>query len=228
VAWFPVVGVGVGLTVGALYAGGCQLWSRPLAAALAVAGGMLLTGAFHEDGLADVADAFGGGHSRDDVVRILKDPRHGTFGVCTLVAVMAVRVAAISSLGPLDGVAALVAAHALGRGGAAGLMGLARPASGEGLGAGSIRGLTAGQSVAGVSVAMAAGAAGLAGWGVVAAALVALCTFTIHRSARRKLGGITGDVLGAVSLVGELASLLVAAAVVHRAWPALGWWPQRS
>ena len=81
VPWFPLVGALVGAAVGGLYAGASALLPPLAAAAVAVTAGVAVTGAFHEDGLGDTADAFVGGVDREDTLRILEDPRLGTFGV---------------------------------------------------------------------------------------------------------------------------------------------------
>ena len=228
VPWFPIVGMLVGLVVGGAYAGGAQLWPRPLAATIAVTIGIVVTGAFHDDGLADMVDAFGGGYTRDDVLRILKDSRHGTFGVSALVVVMAVRVTSISSLGPRDALFAIVAAHALGRAGAVALMGLAPLGAANGLGASYASELRRSQVIRGAVAGLAISIAALAVWGLVAAAFVAIAAALVAWLARRKVGGVTGDVLGALAIIGELLTLLVASAVIHRHGPTLGWWPHRS
>ena len=79
--WFAVAGALIGAAVGAIAVGLGEVLPPAVAAALAVVAGLLITGAFHEDGLADVADAFGGGWTVDERLRILKDSRHGTYGV---------------------------------------------------------------------------------------------------------------------------------------------------
>ena len=115
VPWFPVVGAGVGLAEAGVYAGARVLLPPLVAATLAVVAVILLTGAFHEDGLGDTADAFAGGTDRDSTVRILKDPRLGTFGVLAVAASLLLRVAAVAALPPAAAVAALPAAGALSR-----------------------------------------------------------------------------------------------------------------
>ena len=104
-----------------------------MAAVLAVAAGAVVTGCFHEDGLADTADALGG-TSRERRLEIMKDSRVGVFGVLALVLSTLVRVFAVSSLDPVDGFIALVVAHMLGRTMAVAMMGLAPAAAGTGLG----------------------------------------------------------------------------------------------
>src|SRR5438874_9132505 len=84
VPWLPVVGALIGAACAAVYAM-TRLALSPLAAStIAVTAGILLTGALHEDGLADVADAFGAGEGRERALEILKDPHHGTYGVLSL------------------------------------------------------------------------------------------------------------------------------------------------
>ena len=100
VAWFPVVGALVGAVSGAVYLGASQLWPPLVAALLAVGAGIAVTGAFHEDGLGDTADAFGAASTGRDPQPVLKDPRMGTFGVVALVLVIGLRVASVASLTP--------------------------------------------------------------------------------------------------------------------------------
>ena len=107
----------------------------PVAAAVAVLFGVLLTGAFHEDGLADTADAVAGGWTVERRLEILKDPRHGSYGVAALSGSIVLRIVAVASLGPAAAFAGLVAAHTLGRGAAVVTMGVAPVARADGLGA---------------------------------------------------------------------------------------------
>src|SRR5258706_6058489 len=120
--WFPFVGALVGALVGVVFVGTWHLVAPAVAAVLAVAVGALVTGAFHHDGLADTADAFGGGWSPAQRLEIMKDSRHGTYGVITIVLVVVAQVTALATLGPAQGFAALVAAHTLRRAGAVALM----------------------------------------------------------------------------------------------------------
>jgi adenosylcobinamide-GDP ribazoletransferase len=222
VAWFPTVGVLVGCCTGAVWWVLAQVLPATFAAVAAVVTGALVTGGFHEDGLGDTADAFGGGWTRDDVLRILKDSRQGTYGVLAIVGAFVAKVALLAALSPVGGVAALVAAHALGRGGAVALMGAARPASTEGLGAAYLRWVRPRHVVAALVSAAAVGAVTLGGWVVAAAALVGASVLLFRRMARRRIGGVVGDVLGATEQLGEIATMAVAAAVVVNGWPTLG------
>jgi adenosylcobinamide-GDP ribazoletransferase len=213
VPWFPVVGAGVGLAVAAVYAGALQLLPPLPAAAVAVVAGVCLTGAFHEDGLGDTADAFAGGWDRDSTLRILQDPRLGTFGVLAVAASLLLRVAAVAALAPAAALAALPAAHALSRAGAVATM-AALPAAGTGLGATSTRSLSHRRALAGAAAGLAVALALLGPAAAWAAAATALAAWLLGRLARRRIGGVTGDVLGTVQQLGEILVLLAAAAAV--------------
>src|SRR5882724_4784248 len=113
----PVIGGVVG-AVGAVVYGLMHVLHVPdfPAAALAVVATVAVTGGLHEDGLADVADGFGGGATRERKLEIMHDSRIGTFGVCALILSFMLRVAALTNLGDPGLVATvLVAAHAAGR-----------------------------------------------------------------------------------------------------------------
>jgi adenosylcobinamide-GDP ribazoletransferase len=214
VPWFPVVGVGVGLVVGGAYAGGSELLPPLPAAGVAVVAGICLTGAFHEDGLGDTADAFAGGRDRDHTMRILKDPRLGTFGVLAVAASLVLRVAAVAALAPGAALAALPAAHALSRAAAVGVMTAFPAAADTGLGAGYALALSRRRALAGVAAGLAVALALLGVAALGAAAAAAAAAFLLGRLAVRRLGGVTGDVLGAVQQLGEVLVLLVAVATV--------------
>jgi adenosylcobinamide-GDP ribazoletransferase len=214
VPWFPLVGALVGAAVGGLYLGASVLLPPLVAAAVAVTAGVAITGAFHEDGLGDTADAFLGGRDREDTVRILKDPRLGTFGVLAVAASLLLRVAAVAALPPSAALAALPAAHALSRAAAVGVMAAVPPAAETGLGAAYVRALGGRQALLGVAAGMVIAAALLRAWALPAAALAAVAAAALGRLARRRIGGISGDVLGAVQQAGEVLTLLVAVAAL--------------
>jgi adenosylcobinamide-GDP ribazoletransferase len=220
VVWFPVVGALVGAVVGAIAAGLDHAVPSAVAAAVAVLTGVLITGAFHEDGLADTADAIAGGWTRERRFEILKDPRHGSYGVAALCGSIVVRVVAVASLGPAAAFAGLVAAHALARGAAVAAMGAVPVARPDGLGADYARSVGAGRALAANLVAIAIGAAATGWWIGPLAAAAAVATVPVAVLARRALGGITGDVLGAIEQVAECVVLVVASglAVHHVVW----------
>jgi adenosylcobinamide-GDP ribazoletransferase len=223
VPWFPVVGGLVGLLVAAVYAGGRQLVAPLPAAAVAVAAGVFVTGAFHEDGLADTADAFGASDTAG-ARRILKDPTHGTFGVCALALSLIVRVAALSTLGGWAAMAVVPAAHALGRAAALLLFAVEPVATGEGLGASYASAITPRHLVIVGAVGIGVAAVTLGYW-VGAAAIAAGGAASVMGSAgARRIGGITGDVLGAAEQLAEIAVFLLGAVVVAQGWAGLPWW----
>lgn len=211
VPWFPVVGVALGLLLGAVHVGLIEVVSAPLAAILTVLLGVMATGAFHEDGLADTADALGG-FTPQRRLAIMKDSRVGTFGALALIFSVLLRVLALSALGGLDGVFAIVLAHAVGRSLATAVM-LAVPAAGaSGLGQSYSAHLprpavvTSGLLVAGA--ACLSGPAGIVGYAVAAVGASLLVWLAL-----RAFGGTTGDVLGAIEQIGEIAVLCAAAQV---------------
>jgi adenosylcobinamide-GDP ribazoletransferase len=214
VPWFPVVGAGVGLAVAATYAASRMLLPPLPAATLAVVAGIGLTGAFHEDGLGDTADAFAGGWDRDSTVRILKDPRLGTFGVLAVAASLLLRVGAVAALAPGAALAALPAAHALSRAAAVATMAALPAAGGSGLSASYLRALSRRRALAGAAAGVAVALALLGVTALWAAAAAALAALLLGRLALRRIGGVTGDVLGAVQQLGEILVLLAAAAAV--------------
>ena len=218
VPWFPLVGGLIGATVGGAAAGLLHLVPPFVAAALAVMLGVLLTGALHEDGLADVADAFGGGWTRTERLRILDDPLHGSYGVAALVGSIVIRVACVTSLGasPAAAFACLVAAHALARGGAVALMVILPVARPEGLGADHARNLSPRTTWLGILGGIAIAAVATGWWAGPFVIATAAATAVIGWLGMRKLGGVSGDVLGAAEQIGECLVLATATALASR------------
>jgi adenosylcobinamide-GDP ribazoletransferase len=209
VPWFPVVGAVVGLLVALVYGAALHAFPPFVAAVLAITGGVLLTGAFHEDGLADTFDAFGGGWTQQERMRIFKDPTHGTYGVMALVLSSLLRAGAVSAFDLSGALLALPAAHALSRAAAVVLLRAVAPA-GEGLGASYGTAVTTRRAIVGATLGLLIALACLGVWLVPAAVIVGLTTFAIGRISAAKIGGVTGDVLGAAQQVAEIGVLLVA------------------
>ncbi|MFD1467002.1 adenosylcobinamide-GDP ribazoletransferase [Hymenobacter caeli] len=118
--YFPLIGWLVGGVAAGVYWGAAQLWPPLVAVLLSTGAGVLLTGAFHEDGLADTCDGFGGGWTRERILAIMKDSRVGTYGVVGLGLVLATKVAALAGAagrgpGALPVSALLLVAHPLSR-----------------------------------------------------------------------------------------------------------------
>lgn len=215
VPWFPLVGALVGVLVGGAYAGLAELVPWGVAAALAVLLGVGVTGVFHEDGLADVSDAFAGGWTRDDRLRILDDPRHGSYGVAALCGSILLRVLSLATLGPAAGFAACVAAHAAGR--SAALVTMAAPAAkGDGLGADMTAGLRPRPVAAGVVLGVAITAVAVGWWSGPVLAACALGATVVVWLSMRKIGGVSGDVFGTVEQVGECLTLVVISGLAAR------------
>jgi adenosylcobinamide-GDP ribazoletransferase len=212
-AWaFPIAGVLVGLIGAVVYllAHRMGLPSWP-AAALSVAATMAVTGCLHEDGLADTTDGFGGGQTRELKLNIMRDSRIGTYGVCALVLSILLRVSALSSLADTALVVpALIAAHSAARASLPVFMFFVPPARRDGLSASAGQpprdGVIAAAVLGVLIVALCLGP-------VLAIAALILLVVVIALLAWLSLAqidGQTGDVLGAVEQVSEIAILLVA------------------
>lgn len=211
----PLVGALIGAVGAAAYAIGFALGLPPLLdATLAVGASIALTGALHEDGLGDVADGFGGASDREGKLAIMRDSRIGSYAALTLVIAVLLRIGAIAALAsPPAAAAGLIAAHAWARAlipAAMAHMPLARK---TGLAADAGRPPSASVRLPlgiGAVVALLA-----LGWqGIVPLVAGALAALAVARLARRQIGGMTGDVLGAIEQAAETAALIAAAAVL--------------
>ena len=215
--YFPLVGAFVGVIGGIVIAATTPILPQPLPMLFGMAAAIAATGAFHEDGLADTADGFGGGQTRAQRLEIMKDSRIGTYGTIVLVAMLAIKATALMQIGPIQMILAFVAAHAAARLAtvvavrampyagdldAAKVKPLATAVSGGELGVAVILGLLPGLlllSLTTLTISL-----------VVACVASALLAFQAHRL----IGGYTGDVLGAIEQVFETAFLVAAAAVI--------------
>jgi adenosylcobinamide-GDP ribazoletransferase len=214
--WFPVVGAVLGaLLAGAQLAGG---WLVPplLAAVLVVGLWAFLTGGLHLDGLADSADGLGGGWSREETLAIMRDARTGAYGVVAVVLVLALKIGALAGLGPALGWRAVLLAPVVARAAPIGLARLCPPARAEG--SGHAFALTvAGGGAAAAALVPLGFALGLFGApGLVPLAVTALTTVGFAGYLRRRLGGLTGDCLGALVEASEALTLVALAALAHR------------
>jgi adenosylcobinamide-GDP ribazoletransferase len=212
---FPLVGAGIG-AVAAFVFFAAQLiglgdWP---AALLGITAGLLLTGALHEDGLADSVDGLFGGADREHRLAIMRDSRHGTFAVVALVLSVGLRAATLAQIGEVVFAGlALVAAHAGSRALLPVAMWAMPPAREDGLGAAAGRPQPP-AVVAAVVIAFAIGAAALGPvHALVAFGCAAAAAAVAAAIARRRIGGYTGDILGAVQQFGEIVILLAAAAL---------------
>jgi len=212
----PVAGLLVGLAGAAAYALAHRLGlAAAPGAILALAGTIIVTGALHEDGLADTADGLGG-RSRERKLEIMRDSRIGTYGVCALVISLALRWSALAAIAaPRSVLIALLLAHVAARAGLPLFMALVPPARSDGLSVGA--GKPAGPNAA---IALGLGAIVLAigfgpGKAILAVILLAFIGLATAWLAIRQLGGQTGDILGAYEQLAENAILLMAASLFH-------------
>ncbi len=211
--WFPVVGLAIGGAGALAWWCGAAFWNPLIGAVLAVAATALLTGAFHEDGLADTFDGLGGSPERARALEIMKDSRLGTYGALALMTVVLARVTALITLGAAAP-AALIGAHALARFSSLPLI-RALPYARADEDSGTARPFVGGLSRTGLLAATAFTLiATTALWGAAAPAAwlaCALATLLIAAWSRRRLGGITGDSVGAANQLAEVSIYLALA-----------------
>jgi adenosylcobinamide-GDP ribazoletransferase len=216
--YFPLVGVVVALITGAVYALASWFLPAPVAVVLSTAAGIYATGAFHEDGFADMCDGFGGGMTQERVLEIMKDSRIGAYGAIGTICMLALKLVTLSMLPPLAAIGALLIAHPLSRLMATSLIWRLDYARAEG------KAKPLAQKMRGSEFLIAAISATVPALAVIAlrwlpwAALVAgvlvaaIASFWLARKFVRRIGGYTGDCLGAVQQVTEVVFYLCALA----------------
>jgi len=212
----PVAGLLVGLVGAVAYAIAHRLGLPPEPAAmLALMMTILVTGAIHEDGLADSADGLGGGDTRERKLDIMRDSRIGTFGACALIVSIMLRWSALQAIADPSSVAvAFLIAHIAARAVMPAFMWLVPPARTDGLSAGA--GQPNSQSAmiaAGLGIVCLAIGFG-PGKAVIALILLSMAGLLWAFVATRQVGGQTGDILGALEQTSEIMILLMAAASV--------------
>lgn len=220
-SFFPLVGAFIGSFCALTWIAANAVLSPAPSAVLALAIGMAITGAFHQDGLADCLDGFVGGWTPQQRLEILKDSRHGTYGVMILVVQVALQITLVASMSVAVGSVALILMHCLARVAAVSIM-----RSGNSVAAGlgtQYTSDTRRSDVAfafGISIVI---STGLAGWwapAVLSAACLAAWLFAVW--ARRKIGGIVGDVLGASEQCAETTVLVMCSISIAQGF--LPWW----
>jgi len=211
----PFAGAVLGLLSGlVLFVGATAGAPAQVAAWLAVGLGAFVTGAMHEDGLADVADGFGGGYTRERRLEIMRDSRIGAFGAAALILSFGLRVAALAALSaaPARALVVVVAAGAISRAACLAPVVLLPPARSDGLGRAAALSRAQGREVLLATLGFAATPL-LAGFSLTACALALLCAALAVRAlnawAQSMIGGQTGDVAGAAQQLAEIAVLAV-------------------
>jgi adenosylcobinamide-GDP ribazoletransferase len=211
-AYFPAVGALVGLVAGGVLVLVDAIAGPLLGAAAGVASLCLLSGAIHLDGLGDSADGLLGRGDAARRLEVMRDPRLGSYGVTAVVVVLLLQTAALAGMPPVRALVALIVAGAMSRLAAAVVIAWVPyvRTSGLGVAASGATGRTMDLAVGLATVAVVA----LLDWrrSVVAALLVAAVVLIVTGLARRRLGGVTGDICGAAAELGQLAVLLVFAA----------------
>lgn len=210
---FPIVGFIVGLLGGLVYWATHRLGVPAfLAASWAFVVILVATGAFHEDGLADTADGFGGGGTRARKLEIMRDSRIGTYGAVALGLSLLIRIGALAALErPHLVLIALVAAAMAGRGGMIVLLLVLQPARPDGMAAG-MRDIPRWSALLGFGLLGLTLLSCLSAGSAMIVALVALATcLGLAQLARSQIGGHSGDVLGATEVIVECATLTVLA-----------------
>lgn len=223
--YFPLVGLVVAALTATVYALAARVWPAPVAALLSTAAGIYATGAFHEDGFADLCDGFGGGHTRERVLEIMKDSRIGAYGAIGTSCLLLLKVTTLSLLPPGAAVAALFVAHPVSRLAATSLIWKMAYARDEGKAKPLAQQMSGGEfAVAAVSALLPALLILRAGWLpwtalVIAGAGALVATLWLAAKCARRLNGYTGDCLGAVQQLAEVAIYLGMLAVLgHGAW----------
>ena len=218
--YFPVVGISVGLVSAAVLVLADAIWGPDISALFAVAASIAVTGALHEDGLADTADGFGGGWSVEKRLAIMKDSRIGAYGTLALVFGVALRVVALADMPLWGGAAALIAAHAAARITPALVMN-ALPYAGD-TAAMKVSYADARISASDLCFALVVVVCALVPLAFVSMLSVisglllgAMLSIAVVLWARRLIGGYTGDVLGAIEQMFEIGFLLGVAAIIR-------------
>jgi len=210
VGWFPLVGGVVGLLTAGAFFLGCRVWSPSLAAVVAISFGLLVTGGFHEDGLTDATDGLGGGWTRERVLEIMKDSRVGAYGSMALWCLLALRWAALVDLGARMALLVLPLVYIWGRWSVSLVLWLLPPI-GQGL-AKEVHGQATWKPLIHASVLLAL--ANAAAWklGVPHLGRLALTALVVTLAwvgyLRHRLGGHSGDLLGACTQIVESTLLL--------------------
>jgi len=213
-AWFPLVGWLVGAVAAGVWWAAVQVWPPMVASGLSLAVTLLLTGAFHEDGFADVCDGFGGGYTKERVLEIMRDSRVGAFGAIGVVMILGLKWQTVAVLPVTTGAAVLFAGHAVSRAAAVSLMavlpyvrdpaGKAKPLATELGGGRLVTALVCGFAPVVLLPARCA-------WSVAAVAVV---WWLLGRWFRRRIGGYTGDCLGAAQQATEVVFYLSVTALL--------------
>jgi len=223
-AYFPLVGIAVGAVAAGIFSLGTLIWPISIAVLLSMIATVFLTGAFHEDALADTLDGLGGGRTVDRVLEIMKDSRVGSYALVGVTLILATKFAALLSIaggGTTSVAKALIAGHVLGRWSSVPLMmnySYVRPASTNArasAGGPFADGISRARSLIATVIAFGSVFLVLGAVDALVTTMVAtLVTMIAGLRFNRRIGGITGDTLGAANQIVELSVYL--ALLAHR------------
>ena len=208
VRYYPLVGLLVGSVCAAFYAASLLILPSNTSVLLAIAVGLFFTGAFHEDGLADTFDGIGGGLTREKSLQIMKDSRLGTYGTLALVVMLALKAGSLMGLSQEFVIAAFVAGHGLSRLSSVFVIATSSYVRDHGTG----KPVAGGLSAVSLAFVLVTGAVIAIVWCVFFPPLslvfavfgVVVGHILMRLFFERKLGGYTGDTLGAVQQASEL------------------------
>jgi adenosylcobinamide-GDP ribazoletransferase len=211
--YFPLVGLLVGGVAAGVWLIAARWWPPAIASGLSLAATLLLTGAFHEDGFADVCDGFGGGYTKERVLEIMRDSRVGAFGAIGVVMMLGLKWQTVAALPGALAPLVLMAGHVVSRAASVSLMATLGYVREE---AGKAKPLAT--ELHGGRLALALGTAGatmtlLPAWCWWALLPVIAIRILLARWFARRIGGYTGDCLGAAQQVAEVVFYLAVIAV---------------
>lgn len=205
----------VALAVACAYLLGLYFYGPWGGAVLAIAAGVLITGAFHEDGLADAADGFGGGHTPERILEIMKDSRVGTYGALALALSLSLKMVILAQLAPDAALLLLWISHACSRALAISLIASLDYVRADQLS--KVKPVAKGIATRDIAIAVVIALAPLLLAGVKALALAVVGLWLLRRASisylSRRLGGYTGDCLGAVQQLAEIVLFLLLGAL---------------
>jgi adenosylcobinamide-GDP ribazoletransferase len=220
--YFPAVGIVVGAITAAVYVLASWAWPQAIAVLLSTIAGIYVTGAFHEDGFADTCDGLGGGMTRERVLEIMTDSRIGAYGAIGIALLLALKCVVLATLPPQMVIAALLVAHPLSRLAAIALMWQLTYVKGEGKAKPLAQRMSNTEfSIAGLTAMLPMAAViffDWMSWQALAAGIpvVALAALWLARKFVQRVGGYTGDCLGAVQQVTEVGFYLALSAMAFR------------
>ncbi|MBU6163877.1 MAG: adenosylcobinamide-GDP ribazoletransferase [Actinomycetales bacterium] len=202
-ALFPLVGALIGLIGGLVFYLSSAILPPLVSASISILVTVAITGAFHLDGLADICDGLIGGWNREERLKILKDSRHGTYGVAAISLQLILQVCLLSALSPRDGLFTLIVLHTLSRLVPIFLMLIPATSGHDGMGASVSREIGAKEPIVGslITVLLIAPIMGLNFLLLSAILFLTLSIFALW--VIRKIGGMVGDAFGAGEQISE-------------------------